>query len=165
MKRKRANENDDSLGMDESITRKDFLNASLLGVGGALLGAPAPGTMFYQSRADSSAHGHAAPDAWTGYAGVGDYARGNGNTFPVLTAAHKIRDGSYNKLPANTKDTGEVFDLVVVGGGISGLSAAYYFHKSAGGAKNCMVLENHAIFGGEARENDFLVDGYHLVGP
>lgn len=165
MKRKRPNENDDSLGMDESITRKDFLNASLLGVGGALLGAPAPGTMFYHSRADSSAHGQAAPDAWTGYAGVGDYARGNGNTFPVLTAAHKIRDGSYNKLPANTKDTGEVFDLVVVGGGISGLSAAYYFHKSTGGAKKCLVLENHAIFGGEARENDFLVDGYHLVGP
>jgi spermidine dehydrogenase len=165
MKRNRKEDDDASLGMDANITRKDFLNASLLGVGGALLSSPAPGAHLGRPGADTGVQAQGGADTWTGYAGVGDYARANGNTLPVLTAAHKIRDGAYAKLPANTRDTGEVYDLVVVGGGISGLSAAYYFHKGTGGAKKCLVLENHPIFGGEARENDFLVNGYRLIGP
>jgi spermidine dehydrogenase len=151
--------------MGQNITRKDFLNTTLLGMGGALLKSPSPAVLLQQMSGTTVPGAEGAPDAWTGYAGVGDYARANGNTYPVLSAAHKIRDGAYNKLPANVKDTGEVYDLVVVGGGISGLTAAYYFHKATGGAKTCLILENHPIFGGEARQNDFQVNGYRLIGP
>jgi spermidine dehydrogenase len=159
-------ESDEALGMSEKITRKDFLNTTLLGIGAALLGAPAPAAAMgmFSERATPEATA-AAADAWTGYAGVGDYSKANGNTFPVLSAAHKIRDGAYAKIPANVEDTSEIYDLVIVGGGISGLTAAYYYNKGTGGHKKCLILENHPIFGGEARQNEFLVDGHRLVGP
>ena len=106
-----------------------------------------------------------AADPWTGSGGVGDYAASNGNTRPVLEAAHRIRDGKYATLPPNLVDTGELLDVVVVGGGIAGLTAAYTVAKHSGRTKTCLVLENHPIFGGEAKQNEFVVDGVRLVGP
>jgi len=64
-------------------------------------------------------------NAWDGYGGVGDYAHSHGNTQEVLRAAHEIRDGRYDSPADGAVDTAEVFDLVVIGGGLSGLSAAY----------------------------------------
>ncbi len=103
-------------------------------------------------------------DPWTGPGGTGDYAASNGNTKAVMDAAHRVRDGLYAKPPKAT-DTGEVYDLVVVGGGITGLTAAYFFAKSNGGSKTCLVLDNHPIFGGEAKQNEFLVNGVRLIAP
>jgi len=51
----------------------------------------------------------------------------------------------------------------VVGGGISGLAAALFFRRQAGPNRTCLVLENHAIFGGEARRNEFMVEGQRLI--
>ena len=51
---------------------------------------------------------------------------------------------------------------MIVGGGISGLAAALCFRQQAGPGKNCLVLENHPIFGGEAKQNEFEVDGKRL---
>src|SRR6185436_1881173 len=48
---------------------------------------------------------------------------------------------------------------------ITGLTAAYFFAKTTGGQKSCLVLENHPIFGGEAKQNDFLVNGVRLTAP
>ena len=125
MKRKRPEQTDESLGMKETITRKDFLNTTLLGMGAALLHAQPPAAMM-EHLAEGTARAGAAVDPWTGPGGVGDYANSNGNTRAVIDAAHKIRDGAYAKPPAAT-DTGETYDLVIVGGGISGLTAAYYY--------------------------------------
>ena len=161
---------DRELGIGPNITRKDFVNATVLGVGSVLLHSAAPAeAMAALSRrgreGDRSPVGRQEVDPWTGYGGVGDYARSNGNTRPVMEAAHKIRDGTYTRLPADLVDTGEVFDLVVVGGGLSGLSAAYYFRKATGGRMTCLILENHPIFGGEAKGNEFNVNGVRLIGP
>src|SRR5207247_3546348 len=60
---------------------------------------------------------------------------------------------------------GEVFDCVVVGGGVSGLSAALSFKKYAGPHLTCLVLDNHPVFGGEAKRNEFIVDGQRIMGP
>ena len=60
-------------------------------------------------------------------------------------------------------ETGETHDLVVVGGGISGLAAALIFQRQAGPGKTCLVLDNHPIFGGEAKRNEFEVDGHRLI--
>jgi spermidine dehydrogenase len=147
---------------DSNITRKDFLNTTLLGLGASLLRARSPVEVL---RRLAGAEPMGAIDPWTGYGGTGDYATANGNTRPVLEAAHKIRDGAYATLPATTIDTGEVYDLIIVGGGISGLSAAYAFAKATNGRKRCLVLENHPIFGGEARQNEFVVNGVRLIGP
>ena len=60
-------------------------------------------------------------------------------------------------------ETGEKFDLIVVGGGISGLSAAYFFRKSNPNAR-ILILENHDDFGGHAKRNEFTVVDRKLLG-
>src|ERR1700733_6402992 len=142
--------------MERSITRRDFLNASLLASGGLLLNAISPADLL-------AANSGSGGDEWTGYGGVGDYAKSNGNTLGVLEAGHGIRDGLFENPPRNLIETGETYDCVVVGGGISGLAAALIFKQRAGLGKSCLVLDNHPIFGGEAKRNEFLVDGHRLM--
>ncbi len=150
---KRNKREDRLLGMSAAITRRDFLNTSLLGTGAVLMQAAAP----LELRADDS--------AWDGYGGVGDYARSHGNTQEVLRAAHEIRDGRYDSQTDGALDSGEVFDLVVVGGGLSGLSAAYYFQRQKRPGQTCLILDNHPMFGGESKRNEFMVRGERLMGP
>ncbi len=149
------NSEDRDLGLDTSITRRDFLDAALLAAGAALLHTPAP--LLAQASAPS------ANPAWDGYGGVGDYARSHGNSWAALSTSHDLRDGKLANARARATDTGERYDLIVVGGGLSGLGAAVFFQKLRGG--RCLVLDNHALMGGEARRNEFDVDGVHLIGP
>ncbi|MFL5510574.1 MAG: NAD(P)-binding protein [Gemmatimonadaceae bacterium] len=135
----------DRLGMNEPISRRDFVNGTLLAGAGLLLGNRLP--------ADATSDA----DAFNGYGGVGDYRASNGNTWDVLSAGHAMRDGLFEKRVASAADTGEIFDMVAVGGGISGLAAAVFFQKNKGG--RCLVLDNHPIFGGEAKRNEFRVNG------
>ena len=83
----------------------------------------------------------------------------------VRDAAHLIRDGRTAALLDDVQDTGEDYDLVVIGGGFSGIGAAYQFHKERGRNGKCLVLENHPVYGGEAKQNEFEVDGFRLYGP
>ena len=145
------------LGMD--ISRRDFVNGTLVGTGAALLAAAAPACSVRQKAATT------ANDPWTGFGGVGDYADSNGNVASVREAAHLIRDGLTGAMMNEVEDTGEEYDMVIIGGGFSGIGAAYQFHKTNGGAGKCLILENHAVFGGEAKQNEFDVDGYRLFGP
>ena len=140
----------DSLGMHEPISRRDFLNGTLLASAGLVLGrhVQVPLTI-------------SPADAWDGYGGVGDYARSHGNMYDVMTTAHRMRDGAFESAIARAADTGEMYDLVAVGGGISGLAAAVFFQQNRGG--RCLVLDNHAIFGGEAKRNEFRVDGQTVI--
>src|SRR5436853_7642788 len=72
-----------------------------------------------------------------------------------------MRDGAFERRLATAIDTGEIYDLVAVGGGISGLAAAIFFQKYLGGG--ALVIDNHPIFGGEAKRNEVLVDGPRLT--
>jgi spermidine dehydrogenase len=160
---------DRTLGMDRDITRRDFLNATLLASGGLLLNPVSPAELMADQKAaqkaaqEKSSQEKSSDDSWTGYGGVGDYANSNGNTQAVFEAGHQIRDGLFDGPAAAVVDTGETYDLVVVGGGISGLAAALIFQRQAGRGKTCLVLDNHPIFGGEAKRNEFLVDGRRLT--
>ncbi len=131
------------------MDRRDFLNSTLLASGAALLGGIAPFQLL------------AEPD-WTGFSGVGDYAISNGNTHGVMSAGHAIRDHVFDGKHSEIADTGELFDCVVVGGGISGLASALFFSRASAQAK-CLVLDNHPVFGGEAKRNEFNVDGHRLM--
>jgi spermidine dehydrogenase len=137
----------------DTLTRRDFLGSTLLASGAALLAGATPAEILAQTGADQ----------FTGYGGVGEYSTSNGNTLPVLQAGHSIREGIYEPLPKEIIDTAETFDCVIVGGGISGLAAALFFQRQAGPQMKALVLENHPIFGGEAKQNEFLVDGQRLI--
>jgi hypothetical protein len=149
---------DRALGLDRDITRRDFLNSTLLASGGLLLNAASPAQLLGQQGGNQS-----PGDDWSGYGGIGDYAKSNGNTMAVLEAGHRIRNQEFESLPPDILDTGETYDCVVVGGGISGLAAALIFQQLAGKDKSCLVIDNHPIFGGEAKRNEFLVDGHRLI--
>jgi spermidine dehydrogenase len=141
-----------ALGLYSPITRRDFIGSTLIGSGAMLLSAAAPA--FAQGL---------KPD-WNGYAGVGDYSRSNGNISSVVNAAHAVRDGLYESRIASAPEVDETYDLVIVGGGFAGLIAAYEFHKARPNGR-CLVLENHPVFGGEAKQNQIPVDGVMLTGP
>jgi len=134
----------------ERITRRDFLNGTLLASGAALVSAACPFQLM-------------AEEDWNGASGVGDYAGANGNTHQVMADGHTIRDHTFERAPKAVEDTGEAYDCVVVGGGISGLAAALFYQRGTSAKKSCLVLENHPIFGGEAKRNEFNVDGQRLI--
>jgi spermidine dehydrogenase len=144
---------DDALGINTPIDRRDLLNSTLLAAGSVLLNAVAPLQLLSQ-------------EDWTGYGGVGDYANSNGNTYEVMTAGHQLRDRVFENASTQAAgqaiDTGELFDCVIVGGGISGLAAALFHQRDRPGATS-LVLDNHPIFGGEAKRNEFNVDGQRLM--
>ena len=131
------------------ITRRDYLNAALLGSGAALLSARCPAQALSE------------PD-WDGYGGVGDYRFSNGNTYAVMAEGHRLRDRGFAADSA-VIDTGEHYDCVMAGGGISGLSAALFHKRQAGPGKTTLVIDDHAIFGGLAKRNEFLVDGRRVI--
>lgn len=90
------------LGLHVPITRWDFNGATLIGSGAVLLGATTP----------ADALGLASE--WNGYAGVGDYARSNGNVAAVVNAAHGVRDGLYEARHAAAPLVDESYDLIIV---------------------------------------------------
>ena len=134
-------------GVDRQITRRDFVNGVAVGVGGALLGAAAPGCT---PQPDPPRRPSIGPD-WYGYGGVGDYRSSHGNTPEVVATAHRIRDGEFENVPTVSAPV-EEYDLVVVGAGIAGLSAALEFSKKRQPGQTCLVLDNHPLFGGEQRK-------------
>ena len=133
--------NDRLLGMDRDITRRDFIHDLSL----ASLGLALPAGLSAHATARSP-----SPPA-AGYPPVRTGMRGSHpGAFEV---AHALaREGKTFPAPA---DLDEAYDLVVVGGGISGLAAAYYYRKRFGPDARILVLENHDDFGGHARRNEF----------
>ncbi len=155
------------------ITRRDFVGNTLIGSGVALLSAGAPlNAMGMGTDAQPGFNlGNTMPlpltgldKSWTGYGGLGDYATANGNTHAVVNAAHTLRNGDFADRVADAKDTSEVFDVVIVGAGFSGCTAAYTYLNEKPDAR-ILICDNHDMFGGEARHNEFEVDGHRLWAP
>lgn len=144
---------DAALGMDRSITRRDFLDGARVVLTGA---AAYPWfTNAHTTAALAQApDGGTYPPALTGLRGTHDGA---------WEVAHALRDGKTWDGGA-IADAGESYDLVVVGGGISGLAAAYFYRKAAGPGARILVLDNHDDFGGHAKRNEFTVGGRLLIG-
>jgi len=136
---------DRRLGMHRAITRRDFLDGVALAAGGSLLAERAGG-------AAGGSDGY--PPALTGLRGSQDGS---------FTDAHSLRDGVFWKKAPPVAQTGESYDLVVVGAGISGLAAAYFYRQSVGKNARILILDNHDDFGGHARRNEFQVDGRLLL--
>jgi spermidine dehydrogenase len=152
---------DKELGLNSAITRRDFVYGSTLVIGGALVGCGKSEDVKVAAPGDFSFD---VGDSWYGPGGVGDYASSHGNTPDLIQTAHQIRAGRFDKVSASAIDSGEEYDLVIVGGGFAGLSAAHHFHRLNPSGR-ALILDNHPIFGGEAKRNDFEVNGVHISGP
>ena len=144
--------------MDREITRRDFLNGVAIGVGGSILGtAIRPEDLLAAGLLDDFAPEKAAnyyPPALMGM---------RGNHEGTYTFAHRLRDGEALESFGKAQGTGENYDLVIVGGGISGLAAAYFFRKKAGKSARILILDNHDDFGGHAKRNEFHAAGRLLL--
>ena len=127
--------NDKHLGMDRPITRRDFLNGvAATGIGLAFPRQDTPG--YY-------------PPMLTGLRGS------HPGSFEV---AHSLRDGSFWRTAPAAQPGEDSYDLVVAGGGLSGLSAAW-FYRQAHPAARILVLDNHDDVGGHAKRNEFVLRG------
>jgi spermidine dehydrogenase len=150
---------------NSDITRRDFVGGALLGTGSVLLGMGSPAAVRTAAAQTVPMPMTGLGPDWTGPGGIGDYAQSNGNTAEVVNAAHgAIRNHALDGAIAHASESGEKFDLVIVGCGISALAAAYTYHKERPGS-SVLMLDQHPIFGGEAKQNEFDVDGYHLTAP
>jgi spermidine dehydrogenase len=147
---------DRELGMDRPIRRRDFLNGMSVAIGASLV---EPGSFWARVLADSDQP--FAPEKEPGYyppARTGMRGSHDGS----WEVAHSMRDG---KAWDPATEDADSYDLIVVGGGISGLSAAYFYLQSAGPKAKILVLDNHDDFGGHAKRNEFhsgdrLIIGY-----
>jgi spermidine dehydrogenase len=150
------NDKDRELGMSREITRRDFLNGIGIAVGTSLA---ANSTWLHAFGIPQSPF---APEKDPGYyppAKTGMRGSHDGS----WEVAHELRDGN-DKDWADPVDDGESYDLVVVGGGISGLAAAYFYRKFAGQQSRILVLDNHDDFGGHAKRNEFQAGKRLLLG-
>jgi spermidine dehydrogenase len=144
------------LGMDRPIPRRDFLNGVSVAIGATLV---EPGSFW--GRVFAGSDEPYAPEKEPGYyppAKTGMRGSHDGS----WETAHAMRDG---KTWDNPTPDSESYDLIVVGGGISGLSAAYFYRQNAGPKAKILILENHDDFGGHAKRNEFhsgerLIIGY-----
>jgi spermidine dehydrogenase len=153
--------------MARGITRRDFLNGVAVGIGGlaladlaTALGEPEPGEPN-ASNPNPTEREFAPEKAPDYYPPARTGIRGNHDGS--FTFAHKLRDGDFWEGAGKPEASGETYDLVVVGAGISGLAAAYFYRKSAGPQARVLILDNHDDFGGHAKRNEFEAGGRKLL--
>lgn len=159
---------DRELGLGRAISRRDFLHGV---AGGAAAGAGA-GLLLATGCAPEVLHSQAPPPGPVGYGrarapGAGRYPpirRGlRGSHAGSFDVAHALaREGRTDWGPVAADDEAP-YDLVVVGGGVSGLSAAFFYRERHPDAR-ILVLDNHDDFGGHAKRNEFQVGGRAIAG-
>ena len=140
------------------ITRRDFLNGAALTIAAGAMGKPL--RLFSQDSIFSS------ENLSTTIIDKNYYP-------PTLTGLRGSHAGAYEtahalawsgQKPAEYIDLDEEYDLVIVGAGISGLAAAYFFQQQVGKDQRILLLDNHDDFGGHAKRNEFHYDGQMLLG-
>jgi spermidine dehydrogenase len=145
---------EDRLGMNRQIPRRDFLNGAVIGITGAF-GALNGLAGARPQRASEGVDAGNYPPLRSGLRGQ----------FPAsVEEFDKIRSGKYAGVSLHDAEISEDYDLVIVGGGISGLSAAYFYRTALGESQRILVLDNHDDFGGHAKRNEFHYEGRTFVG-
>lgn len=142
---------DRELGMRRKITRRDFINGVAVTAGAAMM----PWQLLAIDSANPEKSSGYYPPALTGM---------RGSHPGSFETAHSLRDATFWDSAGKPQNTGETYDLIVVGGGISGLAAAHYYRKAAGAKARILILDNHDDFGGHAKRNEFRVGNAFRLG-
>ncbi len=127
--------------MSKPITRRDFLDGIVIGTG---LGLLSPSTLLAQASAEAKTLGTPYPPALTGMRGSHE------GSYEV---AHAL--AWRGEKPDTYRALQEHYDLVVVGAGMSGLAAAFFYRQKMGEDARILLLDNHDDFGGHAKRNEF----------
>jgi spermidine dehydrogenase len=151
-----TDDSDATLGMGRSIERRDFIGGV---AAGAMLGAFAPSFTAAGGTRQAAARVPIVPASDYPPAATGL----RGQYVGSFEMAHAARDGNFGG-DVRADETGETYDLVIVGAGISGLAAAHFFRSVLGDDRRILILDNHDDFGGHAKRNEFLHDGRTYLG-
>ncbi len=144
---------DRNLGMHRRITRRDFLDGMAI----------TAGALFARNAGGEDQSGISAPEkAPNYYPPVLTGMRGDHDE--IYRTPHAVRDGQFWQHAGAPNDTGEEYDLAIVGGGISGLAAAHFYRKATGPNTRILIIENHDDFGGHAKRNEFHQTSRMLLG-
>jgi len=138
------------LGLDRPITRRDFIK--VITVGAASLMVPGCSGLTPDPTFDLNSPPNPTSPSGNVYFG--------GNTEDARSVCHQVRDGRH--FSRGAESTGEIYDLVVVGAGLGGLTAAYFYHDERPDEK-ILLLDNHADFGGDAQRNELTVKGQRII--
>lgn len=143
---------DSELGMDRPIARRDFLQGAAVAAAAFSTMPPALAAATEGEKLAQNNPGYYPPTR-----------EGMRGSHPgSFEAAHEVRDGDFWNHAQGLEDTSESFDLVIAGGGISGLSAAHFYLQAKPKAK-ILIIENHDDFGGHAKRNEFHMGGRMLL--
>ncbi len=140
------------LGMDRRIPRRDFLNGVAVGIAGAYA------ALTTEAPVEAARQRPGGADYPPGLTGL------RGHYPAAVEHFASIERGAYASYPGIDVRTGETYDLVIVGGGISGLAAAYFWSRALGSSQRILVLDNHDDFGGHAKRNEFTHGGRSFIG-
>ncbi|HUL15522.1 MAG TPA: FAD/NAD(P)-binding protein [Terriglobales bacterium] len=143
--------------MARKITRRDFLDGVALAIGGVAVATNIPCAHAFGLGLLSHADADVLPDYPPALTGL------RGDQEGVYTYAHKLRDGNQWGTLGAPEKSGESYDLVIAGAGISGLAAAHFFQKKAGKSAKILLLDPHDDFGGHARRDEFQAGGRLLL--
>ena len=140
---------DHELGMDRPIARRDFLSGVAIGVSSAVVAG------LKNAQAQTPVSSDDYPPLRSGLRGQ----------YPdAVSEFERIRGGAYEKFSMPEVAAGEEYDLVIVGAGISGLSAAYFWRTALGNGQRVLILDNHDDIGGHAKRNEFHYQGKTFIG-
>lgn len=140
--------------MRARISRRDFIDGVAVSTLGALVAGTIPGCAAHDAvgrvgygEQPGLPRGGNYPPATTGLWGQ------DNSSYAVM---HKIRDGTFWQRVGAPQVTGEHYDVVIVGAGLSGLSAAYFYRQQRPNAR-ILLLDIRRDFGGHAGRNEFHV--------
>ncbi len=135
------------LGLDRPITRRDFIKFMMVGAGALMVPGCAGSTIAPNT-----------PPTPTSPLSVNSYF--GGNSEDTVSNGHRVRDGEH--FDQEAKGSGEIFDLVVVGAGLGGLTSAYFYNEEKPEEK-ILLIDNHADFGGDAQRNEMTIKGQRII--